>query len=65
VGDDTTAAIYFTRGFSSLRLNRRSSTEVPTGDYTCDKPDARNIIRTLTVTILIGEFEELFDSSFN
>jgi hypothetical protein len=39
VGEDTTVGIYFTRGFSSLHLNRRSSAVGPTGVYTCAVPD--------------------------
>jgi hypothetical protein len=63
VGEDTAYGIYFTRGFSSLRLNRRISVVGQTGDYTCFIPDASNVIRTLTITISLGEFEEWFKSS--
>jgi hypothetical protein len=55
VGEDTTADIYFTRGFSSLLLNRRSSAVGPTGVYTCLIPDAGDVLRTLTVAITDGE----------
>jgi hypothetical protein len=51
VEEDTTADIYFTRGFSSIHLNRRSSAVGPTGVYTCVIPDAGNVPRTLTITI--------------
>jgi hypothetical protein len=55
VREDTTADIYFTRGFSSLHLNRRSSAMGPTGVYTCLIPNAGNALRALTVTITVGE----------
>jgi hypothetical protein len=46
---DITAGIYFTRGFSSLLLNRRSSAVGPTGVYTCLIPDAENVLRTPSI----------------
>jgi hypothetical protein len=49
VREDTTADVYFTRGFSSLPLSRRGSAVGPTGVHTCVVPDAGNILRTLTV----------------
>jgi hypothetical protein len=54
VGDGTTTDVYFTRGFSSLLLNRRSSAVVPTGAYRCLIPDAGGgsfTSRILTVTV--------------
>ena len=51
VGTDTTADIYSSNGFSSLLLNRRSSTGVPTGVYRCLIPDASNVLRTLHIGI--------------
>jgi hypothetical protein len=54
VEEDTTAGIYFTRGFSSLLLNRRSSAVSRTGVYTCLIPDAgdsSSTSRTLTITV--------------
>jgi hypothetical protein len=53
VGEDTTADIYFTRGFSSLLLNRRSSAVGPTGVYTCAIPDASDSQHT-SKTLMIG-----------
>jgi hypothetical protein len=55
VGENTLTGVYFTRGFSSLLLNRRSSAVGPTGVYTCVIPDAGNVLRTLTITITDGE----------
>jgi hypothetical protein len=49
VPEVTTADIYFTRGFSSLLLNRRSSAVGPTGVYTCEIPDARNVLRNVQI----------------
>jgi hypothetical protein len=46
-----TADIYFTRGFSSIHLNRKSSAVGPTGVYTCLIPDPGNTLRTLAATI--------------
>jgi hypothetical protein len=51
VGEDATTDVYFTRGFSSLILNRKSSAVGPTGVYTCVIPDASNTSRTLYVTV--------------
>jgi hypothetical protein len=54
VGEGTTADVYFTRGFSSLPLSRRSSAVGPTGVYTCFIPDAgdsSSTTRTLTITV--------------
>jgi hypothetical protein len=47
--EDTTADIYFSRGFSSLQLNRGSSAVEPTGVYKCYIPDARNILRNVYI----------------
>jgi hypothetical protein len=47
--DAATADIYFTRGFSSLRLNIRSSAVRPTGVYTCLIPDAGDTLMTLRI----------------
>jgi hypothetical protein len=60
VGEDATADIYFTRGFSSLLLNRRSSAEGPTGIYTCVIPDRRNVLRTL----YIGLYDDVTSGEF-
>jgi hypothetical protein len=54
VSEVTTADIYWTRAFSSLLLNSRNSAVGATGVYKCLIPDERNILRTLTATI-IGE----------
>jgi hypothetical protein len=54
VGEDATADIYFTRGFSSLLLNRRSSAEGPTGIYTCVIPDRGDDLRTLHIGLYGG-----------
>ena len=40
VQQDTSAGIYTIRGFSSLLLNRKSSTMMPTGVYTCLIPSS-------------------------
>jgi hypothetical protein len=39
VGEDTTADVYLSRGFSSLLLNRGNNAVVPIGVYTCTIPD--------------------------
>jgi hypothetical protein len=52
--EDTTAGIYFTRGFSSLPLSRRNSAICPTGIYTCLIPDAS---RNLLVMLNIGLYD--------
>jgi hypothetical protein len=68
VGENTAAGIYLTRGFSSLHLNRQNGVMGPTGVYRCFIPDAgdsSSTSRTLTITLLNGEFEEWFNSSIN
>ena len=40
VAEDATAGVYFSRGFSSILLNKRSSAVGPTGVYKCLLPDA-------------------------
>jgi hypothetical protein len=57
VGEGTTTGIYFTRGFSSLLLNRRSSAMGPTGVYKCLIPDASDSNNT-TKTLHIGMYDE-------
>ena len=47
----TTANMYTVQGFSSIHLSRRSSAVGPTGVYTCEIPDADNILWTLSITI--------------
>jgi hypothetical protein len=54
VGDGTTTDVYFSRGFSSLLLNRRSSAVRPTEVYKCLIPDASNTIKAL----YIGVYDE-------
>ena len=44
-------SFYFTRGFSSLLLNRRSRAVVPTGVYTCLIPDAESVVRYAFIVI--------------
>jgi hypothetical protein len=61
VGEVTSADIYFTRGFSSLLLNRRSSAVGPTGVYTCLIPDARNVLRTLSIGLYGADGGELIN----
>ena len=51
VGIYSTADFYFSRGFSSLLLNRRSSAVGPTGVYTCTIPDTVNVMRLLRIAI--------------
>jgi hypothetical protein len=51
MGENTTADIYFTRGFSSLLLNRRSSTVRSTGVYTCLIPDAGGALRNYNARV--------------
>jgi hypothetical protein len=58
VREDATAGIYFTRGFSSLLLNRRSSAVGPTGVYRCQILDAENGTRTLSISISDSQFNE-------
>jgi hypothetical protein len=51
---DTAADIYFTRGFSSIHLNRQNGVMGPTGVYTCLIPDAgdsSSTSMTLTITV--------------
>ena len=43
--------IYFSKGFSSILLNRRSSEGVPTGVYRCLIPDAGDVLRNLYIGI--------------
>ena len=47
----TTNAIYSSKGFSSILLNRQSGAGGPTGNYTCLIPDAGNVLRNLRITI--------------
>jgi hypothetical protein len=63
VGEDTTANIYMSRGFSSLLLKRRSSTMGPTGVYICEIPDAGGVLRTLTISIINCEFHVVKSST--
>jgi phage baseplate assembly protein gpV len=51
VGEDTAAGVYFTRGPSSLYLNKKEDAVGPTGVYTCVIPDAENIVLTLPIVI--------------
>ena len=51
VGSDSTADFYFSKGFSSILLNRRSSEGVPAGVYRCLIPDAGNILGNLYIGI--------------
>jgi hypothetical protein len=44
-------AVYFTRGFSSLLLNRRANAVGPAGVYTCLIPDAGNVLRILSISV--------------
>ena len=47
VTESESADFLFTRGYSSLLLNRRNSAMGPTGIYTCLIPDARDVLHTL------------------
>jgi hypothetical protein len=58
VGEGTYDGIYFTRGFSSLLLNRRSSAVGPTGVYTCVIPDAGGVLRNIFISISACKFSE-------
>jgi hypothetical protein len=51
--EDTTTDIYWSRGFSSIHLNRRNSTETvgQPGVYTCVIPDAGNVLQNLFIGI--------------
>ena len=51
--ENQSADVYFTRGLSSLLLNRRSSAVGPTGVYTCLIPDAQDI-DSASQTLYIG-----------
>ena len=44
-------SVYFTRGFSSLLLNKRSGAVVPTGVYTCLITDAGSVVRHVFIGI--------------
>ena len=44
--------IYTSRGFSSIHLNRRSTATMPAGVYRCLLPDARNVLRSISVTVV-------------
>ena len=52
------------RGFSSIRLNRKSSTVRPTGVYTCLIPSSSDTDRT-TTTLRIGIFFSSTDGRFH
>jgi hypothetical protein len=58
VMENSTTDIYWTRGFSSIHLNRRSSAVGPTGVYTCLIPDAGNVLRNYYAQIY-SEFVDL------
>ena len=47
--EDISADIYYSRGFSSLQLNRRSRSMGPAGVYRCIIPDASNVLWTLYI----------------
>ena len=53
VSESQSTEFYFTRDFSSLALNRRSSAVGPTGVYTCAIPDAQDSDST-SQTLYIG-----------
>ena len=57
VPEDTTAGVYFTRGFSSIHLNRESSAVGPTGVYKCLLPDATSMPELKTLHIWVYEDE--------
>ena len=52
MGSDSTAVFYSGKGFSSILLNRMNSAVGPTGVYTCLIPDAGNVLRFISVTIV-------------
>ena len=54
--DENTANFYSVQGYSSLLLNRRSSSVVPTGVYTCLIPDGGNNLMTISITIGASKF---------
>ena len=56
VAEDTIAGVYFTRGFSSIHLNRKSSAVGPTGVYKCLLPDATSMPELKT--LYIGVYED-------
>ena len=55
VAEDTTAGVYFTRAFSSIHLNRKSSAVGTTGVYKCFMPDAGNALKTLRIGVYDNE----------
>ena len=64
VDSHTAANIYYSKGFSSVLLNRRSSAGVPTGVYTCVIPDADNVLKTLYIGIHTNIREFKSDHAF-
>ena len=58
-GGDVRDGLYITRGFSSLRLNRRSGGRTGpevTGVHICRIPDAGNALKTLSIGIYNSKF---------
>ena len=49
---ETNSDVYTSRGFSSIHLNRRSRERIPAGVYRCLLPDAGNVLRTISVTVV-------------
>ena len=53
--DDADLSFYAIRGFSSIRLNRRSDAVVPTGIFICRLPDEAT---GLGMSLLIGVYDD-------
>ena len=54
--EDTNANIYSSRGFSSIKLNHRSSVG-QTGVYTCVIPDGGNVLRSSFIGVYASNSE--------
>ena len=58
VGAARTDAFYYIEGYSSISLNKRSSTTGPTGTYTCSLPNSTETTpRNLHIGIYANEAE--------
>ena len=64
VDTNPNAGINSIRGFSSIRLSRKSSTVIPTGVYTCLIPSSSDTVSTST-TLRIGILSSISDGKFH
>ena len=64
VDTNPNAGINSIRGFSSIRLSRKSRTVMPTGVYTCLIPSSSDTVSTST-TLRIGIVSSISDGKFH